>query len=67
MASATSKQVHRITLFKVPDSNNIQPILDKYATMAQDAKKVCICPWSLSSHFLSLVEAFFSFAPMKLT
>ena len=66
MASATSKQVHRITLFKVPDSNNIQPILDKYATMAQDAKKVCICPWSLSSHSLSLLDAFFSSAPMKL-
>ncbi|KAI4763898.1 hypothetical protein E4T52_04196 [Aureobasidium sp. EXF-3400] len=39
MASAASKQVHRTTLFKIPDSNDIQAVLDKYATMAQDAKK----------------------------
>ncbi|KAI5269653.1 hypothetical protein E4T47_06893 [Aureobasidium subglaciale] len=39
MASAASKQVHRITMFKVPDSSNIQPILDKYTTLAQEAKK----------------------------
>lgn len=42
MASNTAKQVHRITMFKVPNSNDIQSILDKYATMAQDAKKVCL-------------------------
>lgn len=40
MASEASKQVHRITMFKIPDPSNIQPILDKYSTMAQDAKKV---------------------------
>lgn len=41
MALEASKQVHRITMFKIPDPSNIQPILDKYSTMAQDAKKVC--------------------------
>ncbi|THW99719.1 hypothetical protein D6D17_06497 [Aureobasidium pullulans] len=40
MASEASKQVHRITMFKIPDPSNIQPILDKYSTMAQDAKKL---------------------------
>ncbi|KAG9662073.1 hypothetical protein KCU98_g2072, partial [Aureobasidium melanogenum] len=39
MASAASKQVHRVTLFKIPDSSDVQAVLDKYATMAQDAKK----------------------------
>jgi hypothetical protein len=40
MASAASKQVHRTILFEIPDSNDIQAVLDRYATMAQDAKKV---------------------------
>ncbi|KAK6007772.1 hypothetical protein QM012_004586 [Aureobasidium pullulans] len=40
MASAASKQVHRVTLFKIPNSNDVQAVLDKYATMAQDAKKM---------------------------
>ncbi|KAH0345660.1 hypothetical protein KCU81_g4284, partial [Aureobasidium melanogenum] len=39
MASAASKQVHRTTLFKIPKSSDVQAVLDKYATMAQDAKK----------------------------
>jgi hypothetical protein len=40
MASQTSKQVHRTTLFKIAESKDIQAVLDKYATLAQDAKKV---------------------------
>lgn len=44
MATAASKQVHRVTLFKIPDSNDVQAVLDKYTTMAQDAKKVCRRP-----------------------
>jgi hypothetical protein len=44
MASAASKQVHRTTLFKIPNSNDIQAVLDKYATMAHDAKKVPVHP-----------------------
>jgi hypothetical protein len=44
MASAASKQVHRVTLFKIPNSSDVQAVLDKYATMAQDAKKVCLKP-----------------------
>jgi len=40
MASAASKQVHRVTLFKIPESKDVQAVLDKYSTMAQDAKKV---------------------------
>ncbi|KAI4794772.1 hypothetical protein E4T45_12308 [Aureobasidium sp. EXF-8846] len=39
MASQTSKQVHRTTLFKIAESKDIQAVLDKYATLAQDAKK----------------------------
>jgi hypothetical protein len=41
MASQTSQQVHRMTLFKIADSKDVQAVLDKYATLAQDAKKVC--------------------------
>jgi hypothetical protein len=40
MASQTSKQVHRTTLFKIPESKDVQAVLDKYTTLAQDAKKV---------------------------
>jgi hypothetical protein len=40
MASETSKQVHRTTLFKIPESKDVQAVLDKYTTLAQDAKKV---------------------------
>lgn len=40
MASAASKQVHRVTLFKIPESKDIQAVLDKYTTLGQDAKKV---------------------------
>ena len=50
MASEASKQVHRITMFKIPDPSNIQPILDKYSTMAQDAKKVCFHPCYKLAH-----------------
>jgi hypothetical protein len=40
MASAASKQVHRVTLFKIPESKDVQAVLDRYTTLAQDAKKV---------------------------
>ncbi|KAH0294228.1 stress responsive A/B barrel domain-containing protein [Aureobasidium namibiae CBS 147.97] len=39
MASAASKQVHRVTLFKIPEPKDIQAVLDKYTTLGQDAKK----------------------------
>jgi hypothetical protein len=51
----TAKQVHRTTLFKIPDTNNIQPILDKYSTLAQDAKKV-----HTHTHTLHVIIFFFS-------
>ncbi|KAK5005693.1 hypothetical protein BJ546DRAFT_1069490 [Cryomyces antarcticus] len=34
-----SKPIYRVTMFKIPDPANVQPMLDKYATMKQDAKK----------------------------
>ena len=39
-AAMASKHIHRVTLFKVPDPANIQPILDKYSTLQESAKKV---------------------------
>ncbi|KAI4728062.1 hypothetical protein E4T49_04201 [Aureobasidium sp. EXF-10728] len=39
MASEASKQVHRTTLFKIPESRDVQAVLEKYATLAKDAKK----------------------------
>lgn len=50
MTSAASKQVHRTTLFKIPNPSDVQAVLDKYATMAQDAKKVCIKPRPSTLH-----------------
>ena len=32
--------IHRMTLFKVPNEADIEPILEKYRTLKQDAVKV---------------------------
>jgi len=37
---AAKTVIHRVTMFKIPDAANIQPILDQYAKMQTEAKKV---------------------------
>ncbi|KAJ9632236.1 hypothetical protein H2203_000640 [Taxawa tesnikishii (nom. ined.)] len=34
-----AKAIQRITMFKVPDPANVQPILDKYSSMLEEARK----------------------------
>lgn len=35
-----AKAVHRVTMFKVPKAENVQPILEQYAKLQSEAKKV---------------------------
>lgn len=35
-----SRAVHRVTMFKIPEAANVQPILDQYAKLQSEAKKV---------------------------
>lgn len=37
----SSKQIHRITLFKVPNKADVPACLEAYTKLKQDAKKVC--------------------------
>ncbi|KAF2089642.1 stress responsive A/B barrel domain-containing protein [Saccharata proteae CBS 121410] len=47
--------IKRITLFKVPNADDIPAVLDKYTTLAQDAKKDNT-PYILSARASQVIE-----------
>jgi hypothetical protein len=51
----SSKPIRRITLFKVPNPEDQQKLLDKYRTMPETAVKVCVPTCEVSSDGLKAV------------
>lgn len=35
-----TKAIHRVTMFKIPEPANIQPIVEQYSKLQKEAKKV---------------------------